>query len=283
MENEVLASKGIKYMIVSKEKHQDGEQHHHVFVSLSAPLHLNRNDMLKLDIDLPDDNRRFHPNIKTCKSPKDAITYVRKEGEFATYGLCPYKVRLSTREKNELLLSKPLHSLVEEGELSIFQVPQLKKAIQILQDELGNVSREKAKISWYYGSTGTGKTRSAIEEAKEKYGEDYWLSHESSKWFDGYNGQRCAILDDIRPSTWPMFTLLRLLDRYKYQVEIKGGYTWWKPERIIITAPGRPEDVYKNYETGQPFDHIDQLIRRIDEFIDFDAETEPIDQVLYWK
>lgn len=278
---EIIVKHGIKYMIVSKEFHQDGEEHHHVFFSLEAPLRLKKDDMLLLD--LTKDDRTFHPNIKSCKSPKDAINYVKKEHEFITYGKCPYSIPLSTKEKNELLQSKPLHELVQEGLVSIFKVPQLAKAISILQNELGDVAREKPKVSWYYGSTGTGKTKSAVEEAEEEFKGDYWISHESSSWFDGYQGQGCAILDDIRPNTWPMPTMLRLLDRYKIQVPIKGGFQWWRPRRIIITAPGRPEDVYKNYTTGQPYDNIEQLNRRIDEMIDFDAQTEPIDQTLYWK
>lgn len=281
MAKDILVKHGIKYMICSKEFHQDGEEHHHVFVSLQAPLRLKRDDMTKLD--LVEGERTFHPNIKSCKSPKDAINYVKKDGEYITYGQCPYNIPLSTKEKNELLLSAPLHQLVESGVLSIFKVPQLQKAISILQNELGDVEREKPKVSWYYGSTGTGKTRTAIQEAKEKYGEDYWISHQDANWFDGYHGQKGAILDDVRAASWPMVTMLRLLDRYKIQVAIKGGFQWWRPERIWITAPGRPEDIYKNYTTGQPYDCIEQLNRRIDEMIDFDAETEPIDQVLYWK
>lgn len=275
----------IQYVIVAQENHQDGAEHIHVFLALTEAIRIKSNEMDVFDIvdeDEPD-RRVYHCNIQSVKSPKDAIQYVKKNGHFITYGICPWKVPLTMAEKNELLQSKTLHELVESGMVSIFKVPQLKKAISILQYELGNVEREKAKVSWYYGSTGTGKTRRAVEEAQEEFEGGYWISHQDSNWFDGYEGQECVILDDIRANTWPMPTMLRLLDRYKIQVPIKGGFQWWRPRRIIITAPGRPEDIYKNYTTGQPFDNIDQLIRRVDEFIDFDAETEPIDQVLYWK
>ncbi|ANC51561.1 replication associated protein [Bovine faeces associated circular DNA virus 2] len=274
----------IQYVIVAQENHQDGAEHIHVFLALTEPIRIKSNEMDVFDIvdeDEPD-KRVYHCNIQSVKSPKDAIQYVKKNGHFITYGICPWKVPLTMAEKNELLQSKSLHELVESGMVSIFKIPQLQKAISILQNELGNVERQPPKVHWYYGSTGTGKTRTAYEEAKESE-DGYWISHETGEWFDGYIGQGIAILDDIRAATWPLQKLLRLCDRYPIQVPIKGGFTWWRPREIYITAPGRPEDIYKNYTTGQPYDNIEQLNRRITEMIDFDSETEPIDQTLYWK
>lgn len=292
LQKEILKKKGIRYLIVCKEFHKDGEEHHHVFISLEAPLKIGREQMRIFDIEkrvtqgegggLGGGFIPYHPNIKSCKSPKDAIEYVKKGGQWEEYGICPYKVHISTRDKNKLLREKSLLQLVESGEISIFKVPQLAKAISILQNELGNVERQPPEVYWFYGPTGTGKTRTAYKEAKEEYPNSYWISHESSEWFDGYTDQRCCILDDIRSNTWPMPRLLRILDRYPIQVPIKGGFVWWRPERIYITAPGRPEDIYKNYTTGQPFDHIEQLIRRVTKFVSFE-ETEPSEDVLAWK
>lgn len=284
LQNNEKIKRIIQYIIVAQENHQDGAEHIHVFLSLTEPIRIKSNEMDCFDIIDEDEPERrvYHCNIQSVKSPKDAIHYVKKDGKYIEFGMCPYKVPLSCAEKNKLLQSTSLHELVESGMVSIFKIPQLQKAISILQNELGDVERVPPEVHWYYGSTGTGKTRTAIEKAKEDP-EGYWISHESGEWFDGYVGQGTVVLDDIRASTWPMQKLLRLLDRYKIQVPIKGGFQWWRPKRIYVTAPGRPETIYKNYQTGQPYDCIDQLNRRITEFIDFDAETEPIDQELYWK
>lgn len=188
-----------------------------------------------------------------------------------------------TRRKNKLLLETSLPKLVDDGEISIYKITALKKALEIYQNECQKQNFKKKLVEWYYGQTGTGKTKEAwaraadwlgLEDDSEALVSNVWVSNESSKWFDGYHGQRVAILDDIRSSTWEFSTLLRLLDRYPLQLPIKGGYVKWIPELIIITAPCEPRELYSNHETKEPYDGIEQLERRIDRCREF---TEPID------
>ncbi len=53
--------------------------------------------------------------------------------------------------------------------------------------------------------------------------------------------------------------LLKLLDRYPFRVEVKGGFRQFRSDLIIITCPKPPEECYM--EAGED---IDQLLRRID-------------------
>lgn len=263
----------IMYMIVAKEFHQDGDEHRHVYILLEQPALIGKKDMKCLDLlrdnkpDFDVENPQFyHPNLEHVKSPKEAIRYVKKEGNYIVYGRCPYTECLSCQEKNRLLREKSLLELVENGDVSIFKVPQLQKAISILQNELLEKQQRLApEVWWYWGPTGSGKTRSAVEKAKEVAGDAYWISHGNGQWYDGYKGQQAVILDDVRAATWEFSNMLRITDRYKFQVPIKGGFVWWNPKLIIITAPDRPEDIYKNYTTGETFDGIEQLLRRIGE------------------
>lgn len=260
----LIGVENIKYMVVCKEFHQDGAEHHHVFLSLNCPMRFTRHNMDFFDLD--DDrtfSRKFHCNIKSCRSPKDAINYVKKNGHFITYGLCPHKECISQKEKNQLVLQKSLCQLVDEGEISIYKLPQLQKAISIYRNERMEVQRQNCpEVRWYYGPTGTGKTRTAIEEAEKEFGK-YWKSHATADWFDGYRGEEGVILDDIRSSTWPFQQLLQITDRYYLSLPIKGGFIRWNPKIIWITAPRGPEEIYYNYQQQQPYDGIEQLLRRI--------------------
>lgn len=226
--------------------------------------------------------RRFHCNFEGVRSPKNVIEYCKKENNYLEYGESPVKV-LTKAERNKLLLEKPLEKLVEDGDVSILAIKQLKIARQILQDERTQQTYQEKRVRWFFGPTGTGKTRTAWEEAKAEYGDDIWCSSSDDAWFDGYEGQKAVILDDVRADTWKFSKMLRLTDRYPLRVAIKGGFVKWVPESIWITAPVEPRELYKNYSTGMPFDGIEQLERRVTEqreFTDESPETEPIDSFI---
>lgn len=108
-------------------------------------------------------------------------------------------------------------------------------------------------VKWYYGATGSGKTRKAIEEGKD----DFYISMKNLQWWDGYTGQRTVIIDDFRKDFCTFHELLRILDIYPYRVNIKGSTLWLQADTIIITSCYHPEEVYDTRED------IQQLLRRI--------------------
>jgi len=77
----------------------------------------------------------------------------------------------------------------------------------------------KTKVIWCFGSTGTGKSRWASEQGA-RIGSTYWKDP-TSKWWDGYYGQDCVIIDDYRRDFSTFSSLLRLFDRYPLQLERK--------------------------------------------------------------
>lgn len=114
-------------------------------------------------------------------------------------------------------------------------------------------------VKWFWGGTGTGKTRTAFEELP-----DAWVSAKNLKWWDGYDGHESVIIDDFRGDFCTYHELLRILDRYPYRVECKGGSRQLRARTIIITAPFRPELAYATLEDKG------QLLRRISEIRCFD-------------
>lgn len=285
----MLEANSVRYMVISKEFHQDGEEHHHAFINLGETLRLKRTDMKAFDLLMDnrpefnvDEPTYYHPNIEACRSPKEAIKYVKKYGNFITYGTNPYLDVLSQKEKNELLLQKNLQELVESGQLSIFKLPALEKAKQIYRNELLQSKFEKKTVLWFYGETGTGKTKEAwargraflgLSEEDEGAYEQIWVSNSDGRWFDGYVGQAVAIIDDLRSNSWEFSWLLRITDCYPVRVPIKGGFAKWCPKLIIITAPDDPRTIYSNHETKEPYDGIEQLERRITELKFFEKSN----------
>lgn len=141
---------------------------------------------------------------------------------------------------------------------SIATIVRYPRGLQSISNLLTPPDRRPPVVAWLYGPTGVGKTRCAVEFAKLHSGE-YWMSSGSLQWFNGYDGQKVAILDDYRSGQCPFEFFLRLLDRYPMRVQIKGEYVQWVPEVIIITAPQDPEQMH----LVQRKEHCDQLTRRI--------------------
>lgn len=114
------------------------------------------------------------------------------------------------------------------------------------------------EVYWFHGTTGTGKSRRAHELCT-----DPWVSSDGLKWFQGYDAHSDVIFDDFRPSFCSFPTLLRLLDRYAFQVECKGASRQFLAKRIFITCSQSPYDLY--FDRGFDDKEISQLLRRITE------------------
>lgn len=81
--------------------------------------------------------------------------------------------------------------------------------------------------------------------------------------FNGYNGQRVALIDEFhgRMSKVELVTLLQWIDKDNCQVDTKFGFVWWTPRYIWITS---------NYHIREWYDWSSRqkswyaLVRRLD-------------------
>lgn len=96
---------------------------------------------------------------------------------------------------------------------------------------------QPVKVTVLVGPAGTGKTKLAYAEDPDLY------DMTDHNWFDGYAGQKTVLIDDFY-GTIKYGYLLRLLDGYRFQLPIKGGFTWKQWEHVIITSNAHPRDWY---------------------------------------
>lgn len=126
------------------------------------------------------------------------------------------------------------------------------------------------EVALFYGRPGSGKTRQAFEFA-ETNKLTLWqlpICTNGTLWFDNYNGEDIALLDDFSGKL-PLDQFLRLIDRYPIQVPVKGGHCWWCPRYIIITTNCLPSEWY---DYSKRADSYDAVKRRIHQILNFNSD-----------
>lgn len=145
------------------------------------------------------------------------------------------------------------------------------RGLQMLQQTIfrgGRVYSERdvslPTIRWFHGQTGSGKSRAAFTEAYAAHPDSVYVKPPGTRWWDGYLGQKCVILDDFRGDWFSFGYLLRLTDLYPLDVEVKGGYTPFCATDIYFTCPVKPEILFARLAEGDN-GRMNQLLRRITE------------------
>lgn len=250
-----------KWMIVAKEEGEQGTPHLQGACVLGKQLYLSylKNGPFK----------RAH--IEDMRgSPQQSIDYCTKQDPIPFQkGTLPSPGQRTDLENAcaEIRSGKTIADLAQLSNSAPVIVKYYKGLMQyrsLVATGVGD--RIPPRVFWLYGETGTGKTRSAVEFATRQG--RYWMSNGSLRWFDGYQGERTVILDDIRSDACSFDFLLRLLDRYPFRVEYKGGFVDWCPQFILLTCWARPDQLFTLRGQGD----VDQLIRRIEKIVEFNGD-----------
>jgi hypothetical protein len=194
-------------------------------------------------------------------SQQQSIAYCKKDNEYEEFGSLKIVGRLTRTELKNLVLSgERLSTIVNNNDVSFNDI----KFIKAIKEFEAEPDVNKPEVIWIHGSPGSGKTTHAYKLA----GVDQF-SKDKTKWWDGYDKQRCIVLNDWRPSEyWTADTTLRILGGEPQRIETKGSSRWIKfCERIIITCCEKPETLWKRNHNDE---QIQQLLRRIDKVIDMD-------------
>ena len=202
--------------------------------------------------------KRFNEKVHWEKLKAKAVQaaeYCKKEGDFQEWGsLKVPEVKKDLKTWITYIKKNNMRTLMEDPP-NISTIKVIEKYLTYCEP----TRCEKPHVTWFWGSSGSGKSRKAAELA----GPDvYWK--DDSKWWDGYDGHQNIIIDDFRGSNMKFTYLLRLLDRYPMRVEVKGGYRQMRSLKIFITSIVHPESVYSFQDSDEP---IRQLIRRLDEIV----------------
>lgn len=253
-----LKTVSAKYLILGDEVGENGTPHLQGFVAWPNAKTFTATKKLL--------GNRCHIEVSKG-SPYDNFVYCSKQSILYETGDRPEKVAQGKRNDMEAIKESvqqgmKIKQMCEEGLIGNYQ--HLKYA-ETLNKYYEKRRTTKPTVKWFYGPTGTGKTKTAYEEMEGLTDIDnIYVAMDTGKWWDGYDGQEYIIIDDMRKDFMKFHQLLKLLDRYAYRVETKGSTRQFLGIHIIITSCYAPDDMFETRED------IQQLLRRIDEIRLFD-------------
>lgn len=241
--NDLLSNEIFKYVIIGKEISKEGTPHLQCYGEFHRQEYFNT-------IKKMNSRMHFEPRRGT---QVQAIDYCKKDNQWIDRG-----DRKIQGQRTDLLLvresimqGESMRSILLQNEINASQLRVVDRYFSYLEPK----KRIKPSVHWYYGETGTGKSKAAMAISSDD--ETYIKDH--TKWWDGIDNHETVVLDDFRASQMKFSDLLRLLDWNPYRCEIKGGFRWLKCKNIVITTPRSPAETYPNMN-----EDIKQLERRID-------------------
>jgi len=136
---------------------------------------------------------------------------------------------------------------------------QYKKGIQTIYSDLQPDRNEPTEFIFICGPTDAGKTRYVFDRETKVFSKSH-----TGNWFDGYKHEPAVLLDDFNGQI-QYEELLKILDRYPYQVAVKGGFVKFNAKRVYITANDWPHKWYQRND-------FSALLRRMTEYHEYTEE-----------
>lgn len=247
---EYLHTKPVQYMYAAHEvAPTTGHDHMHIFIMYTRKVELAGSKVEGARIDV------------VTQTWWNALEYCKKQGmEVEEYGEHPIR---STVPKG-----LTIRDVMEMDEV---QLVELKASsfnyVRNIRSELLNTQIRKNRhyapieFEWYYGPTGTGKSRKAFEEGATPI-------QYANGFFTDWAGSKVLVYEEFRGQV-PYHLMLQLTDAYHgyYSLNIKGGFRVLDIDKLIVTSPLRPEHCYPRQ--CEKKDSIQQLMRRITKLVFF--------------
>lgn len=257
-ELEIEENEDIKYCVFQKEKcPKTGKIHFQGYVELTKPMRRKATqEALGIEGAHLEKRRGTREEARDyCMKEETRVDGPWEIGEFGK----GQGARNDLSKLKEVALSRPIGEVVLGEHVKNFQHLRFAEGLQKYRKGYHGVKL----VFWYYGGTGTGKSKRADDEAGRDATIDYArISYHNGFW-NGYNGEERVVIDDIR-SNVPLNELLRLTDRYSETINVKGTCLPWMAREIYITCDRAPSELYRAEREGG------QLSRRYTEIINFD-------------
>ena len=274
--DQIISKSRVTFACYAHEIGENGTPHIHIYMLFPTP---RRFSTLK---------RKF-PGAhieKTYGSPQDNIDYIRKTGKFADTGKAETSVEGSYREFGTLpgnlslefsdmeqvveLLRKgySVVDIIEAYPKYAFRVNAIEAAKQAFLAEKYRETMRPVEVTYKFGATGTGKTRSIYKEYPT---DDICRITSYSKngvRFDGYKSEDVLVFEEYA-SQIPLEEFLVYLDIYPLMLPARYADKTACYTKVIITSnlPLDAQYIIEQHQKPETFNAFLRRINYIEEFM----------------
>nr|WAE42443.1 MAG: replication associated protein [Cressdnaviricota sp.] len=233
---ELMTKVDTNYVCVGHELHEDGSDHLHALIQTVNKLSTKKASFFDLGT--------FHGNYQTARDAEDVQKYVQKCSDFIEdgnfLGMKQSEIQKRAAE-NKMILTTPLHELVDTGDISIHSYVGLVAAKNLYNlDKIVVPEYIPRTVLWIYGKSGIGKSR----YVRDQY-PGLFYNKPQNKWWDGYKGEKIVLLDDFDLKGECLGHYLKIwADCYSFNAEVKGSTIKPFYDTFIITSQYLPKDIF---------------------------------------
>jgi hypothetical protein len=264
---EVLASfKSIEYWCMADEIGEKGTYHTHVFAAFHEVV--RKSTMMKK---FP--KMHLDPCSGTCQQNRD---YVFKEGKHEKTQKAEGHISETREEYGQVPIERPgqrndivdLQDMVKSGMTNdeiikempkySFKINDIDRLRQTLLKAKYSELWRNVEVTYIYGETATGKTRSVIEE--HGYKNCYFATNYKNP-FDGYDGQDVLVFEEFR-SSLHLADMLKYLDGHPLLLPARYYERVAMYTKVYIISNVPLEKQYPNIQINEN-ESWDAFVRRI--------------------
>lgn len=247
---QVLTELECKYLCYGKEVGESGTPHlQGVVVFANAVSHKSVIKKLK------------GAHVEPCKgSIEQNETYCKKDGDWIERGSKPMN-QMEKGEKGKEYYQEILDLARADRIHEIDPQAQLVHGLALRRERDEASKKRKFEDTeethlWYYGESGTGKSRKARIDHPEAY------LKMCNKWWDGYEDEETVLVEDFDKKHEVMCHHLKLwADRYPFLAEYKGGAKKIRPKLIIVTSNYHPSEIWSDSKDLEPIKRRFKIVR----------------------
>ncbi|WP_445775570.1 hypothetical protein [Shewanella sp.] len=223
------------YMVYQKERGESGTHHYQIYVQLPSARALSTMRNLIPDTHWEIQRGTNEQARQYCMKEDTRLEDPIEYGEFKPSGGKQGK-RTDLEDVIEMVKQKRPR---EEYAFTPTYVKYYRGLEAIRLIAIPPYEHNDIRGEWYYGPSGTGKSRKAFEENPGAF------RKAQNKWFDGYDNQDVIIIDDLDTATLGHHLKI-WADRYPCTGEIKCGTVQLTHKKIIVTSNWSIEELFKD-------------------------------------